>query len=429
MKVFVQITSYRDPELSNTIKDCINKAKNPENLTFGVCRQYDEDNKDETKEFLSDSRFRFIDVPWTKSEGVGWAKSLAQSLYNKEEYTLQIDSHHRFKKNWDQDLIRTLNKIESKKAILSSFAGAYRSSNNEKLSEEPYKISIAGFDEESKLPILRADVIGEWTSLSGPVNARFVCGHYIFTYGTFCDEYKHDPEVYFEGIDVSMSVRCFTMGYDLYHPNENFLWHEYTRDSKNKHWLDHTRELEQKGLIKFSWKERDENSKSRIKQLLGIKDSGIDLGEFGLGDSRSLLEYQLYAGLDFSKSSAHLSAIKGDPPSKELPTEEEWRKELKPQEEKEGLSDYSLKVSWNKEDIEEADDYEFWFFGFHNEEHKEIYRGDFNKGRNKDILNFEKTEVEVQFKSKTKPKVCIIWPYSKSKGWLKRIAVTIQEVA
>ncbi len=42
MKIFVQIASYRDPELLPTIRDCIDKAKYPENLTFGICWQHDE---------------------------------------------------------------------------------------------------------------------------------------------------------------------------------------------------------------------------------------------------------------------------------------------------------------------------------------------------------------------------------------------------
>ena len=32
-KIFVQIASYRDPELLPTIRDCIDKAKHPEMLT------------------------------------------------------------------------------------------------------------------------------------------------------------------------------------------------------------------------------------------------------------------------------------------------------------------------------------------------------------------------------------------------------------
>jgi hypothetical protein len=44
-KIFVQIASYRDPELLPTIKECISKAKYPERLTFGICWQHSEDDE------------------------------------------------------------------------------------------------------------------------------------------------------------------------------------------------------------------------------------------------------------------------------------------------------------------------------------------------------------------------------------------------
>ena len=39
-KIFIQIASYRDPELNKTLEDCISKSKNPENLVFGICWQH-----------------------------------------------------------------------------------------------------------------------------------------------------------------------------------------------------------------------------------------------------------------------------------------------------------------------------------------------------------------------------------------------------
>ena len=38
--IFIQIASYRDPELPKTLHDCINNANKPENLRFGICRQF-----------------------------------------------------------------------------------------------------------------------------------------------------------------------------------------------------------------------------------------------------------------------------------------------------------------------------------------------------------------------------------------------------
>ena len=59
MKIFIQIASYRDPQLLPTIKDCINKAKYPENLVFSIAWQHASfdtwDNLDEFKDIEFDS--------------------------------------------------------------------------------------------------------------------------------------------------------------------------------------------------------------------------------------------------------------------------------------------------------------------------------------------------------------------------------------
>ena len=54
--IFVQIASYRDLQLIPTVEDMISKAKNPQNLVFGICWQYGEeedinyfDNRDNFK--------------------------------------------------------------------------------------------------------------------------------------------------------------------------------------------------------------------------------------------------------------------------------------------------------------------------------------------------------------------------------------------
>ena len=64
-KIFVQIASYRDPELIPTIKDCIAKAKYPKRLTFGICWQHSIDDEwDTLDEYKDDPRFRIIDIDY-----------------------------------------------------------------------------------------------------------------------------------------------------------------------------------------------------------------------------------------------------------------------------------------------------------------------------------------------------------------------------
>ena len=42
--IFVQIASYRDPDIKNTIQSMLDNAKYPDNLVVGICRQYHPDD-------------------------------------------------------------------------------------------------------------------------------------------------------------------------------------------------------------------------------------------------------------------------------------------------------------------------------------------------------------------------------------------------
>jgi hypothetical protein len=84
MKIFVQIASYRDPQLIPTIKNMLENAKRPKNLRIGVARQFHPDDKfDDLSEFENDSRFRILNIPHEEAEGVCWARNLVQQLYNE----------------------------------------------------------------------------------------------------------------------------------------------------------------------------------------------------------------------------------------------------------------------------------------------------------------------------------------------------------
>ena len=81
MKIFVQIASYRDPQLVHTIKNMIENAKNPNNLRFGIARQFHSDDKfDDLSEYNEDDRFKIINIPYQESKGVCWARNLTQQL-------------------------------------------------------------------------------------------------------------------------------------------------------------------------------------------------------------------------------------------------------------------------------------------------------------------------------------------------------------
>ena len=288
--LFVQIASYRDPELINTIDDALNKAKNPDLLTFGICWQHD--GKENLDKYRNDPRFKIIDIHYSHSKGACWARHLAQKLYTGEKYTLQLDSHHRFIKDWDIILIGMLEKLKpkSRKPVLTTYVAPYEVGKT--ISESPPCKMVAkptndiGFN-------FSPEYIGDYRNLKEPIAARFVSAHFLFTYGYYCMECVYDPHLYFSGEEHTLAVRLYTYGYDLYHPHINVVYHEYTRNYRTKHWDDHT------DAKKDAWYLLDQGSKIRVRQLLGIENNNIDLGIYGLGKERSLDDYQKYAKLNF----------------------------------------------------------------------------------------------------------------------------------
>jgi hypothetical protein len=310
--IYVQIAAYKEPELVATVTDCLAKAKFKNDLRFGICWQTDPDDRC-LNAFRGDKRFRIDRVPWHKSKGVCWARSRLQRLYQGEEYTLQLDAHHRFAERWDEKLLKYVELTGSPKPLLTSYAGAYQPSSKGKLKPDPCEIVATHFTPSGMIS-LHPRYIKGWRRLKRPVRARFVSAHFFFTLGTHCRECRYDPSLYFDGEEISLSIRSFTLGYDLFHPHRTVIWHHYTGRRRVKHWMDHS--LENKPSVGLAWHERDEISKRRVRQLLREEDNAEDISRYGLGTARSHRDYELYAGIDFAGRRLHKETLRGcEPPS------------------------------------------------------------------------------------------------------------------
>src|ERR1700759_3197317 len=122
MSIFVNIAAYDDPELLPTILDCICKAANPSELHFGICWQRRADDNS-MWQFANHKNFRIEDVLASDSKGCCWARAKSQSLYNGEDYVLQLDSHHRFEHGWDKTMVAMLEGIKCDKPMLTGYVG------------------------------------------------------------------------------------------------------------------------------------------------------------------------------------------------------------------------------------------------------------------------------------------------------------------
>ena len=411
MKIFVQIASYRDPQLIPTIKNMLENAKRPKNLRIGVARQFHPDDKfDDLSEFENDSRFRILNIPHEEAEGVCWARNLVQQLYKDEEYTLQIDSHMRFAPNWDDEMIKMVKQLQKKgykKPLLTGYVSSFDPDNDPQgRVQEPWQMAFDRFIPEGAVFFLPETIPG-WRDMKEPVPARFYSAHYAFTLGQFTKEVQHNPEYYFHGEEISISARAYTCGYDLFHSHKVLIWHEYTRKGRKKQWDDDKK-----------WVDRNNKSHLLNRKLFGmdgLEQEGHD-GPFGFGTERSLRDYEKYSGLLFEKRAVQQYTLdKNYPPNPyNYETEEEWKKNF--------ASVFKHCIDINYGSVPEKD-YEFWVVAFHGPNDETLFRKDADKNEIQRVMNDPDGYGKVwrEFQTETKPTYWVVWPFSTSKGWCERI--------
>jgi hypothetical protein len=415
--IFIQIASYRDPELVPTINDLINKAAKPNNLRFGIAWQNDKKNDiwDNLDSFKNDERFKIIDIEYQKSNGVCWARNKVQQLYNNEKYTLQIDSHHRFVQDWDIlliDMIKKLQKDGYDKPLITTYLPSYDPKNDpQDRIMVPWKMNFDRFIPEGAVFFMPARFDDD-DDISKPLPARFYSAHFAFTIGDFVNEVQHDPNYYFHGEEISIAARAFTHGYDLFHPNIIIAWHEYTRKDRTKQWDDDK-----------TWHIKNQLSHLRNRKLFGMDNETQDINfrKYGFGKIRTLADYEKYAGLSFNHRAITADVINHTAPNLNniAISNDDFIKSLQK------IFKYCINLSANN--ITETD-YDFWVVAFHDINDKTIYRQDSDETEIKNIIannNQAFYNIWRQFHVDTMPSKWVVWPHSKSKGWCEKIEGSI----
>ena len=323
MTIFVSIRSYRDPELIPTLQDCFDKARWPHDLRVGLCWQHDA--ADSLGAFADDSRLRVIDVPYIESRGAGWARSQSASRYEGENFVLQLDSHHRFIKDWDATLIDMMGQVPSRKPILTTYPPAY--SPDGEFEERPTTIEFVAFTAQGPLTTIQKP-IADFAGLDAPIPSRFFAGGFSFSIGRFLEDVPPDPQLYFGGEENSVCARAFTQGYDLFHPHRIVCWHEYGRRGKPKHWDDHVAAH----TTARPWHELETSGFARFRRLFGIdrREPFEDFGIYGFGTSRTLRDYERYAGVHFGLQGVEQHTFQHKPPPSPIRGigDEDWVRSL-----------------------------------------------------------------------------------------------------
>jgi hypothetical protein len=410
-KIFVSIAAYRDPELVPTLRELFNNADHPENLRIGICWQ--RDNEESLEEFTAHPQIKVVEIPFKLSKGACWARYAIHQLYDKEEYYLQLDSHHRLVEGWDTKCIDMLHDLQDdghEKPLLTGYIPSYDPQKDPEMRvQDPWRMVFDRFIPEGAVFFLPETIPG-WQSMNRPVPARFFSAHFVFTLGQWVEECEYDPDYYFHGEEISLAARSFTWGYDLFHPHIIIAWHEYTRKGRTKCWDDDT-----------DWVPRNDYCHWKNRSLFSMDGQTYDpafFGRHGFGEIRTLRQYEKYAGLEFGTRKVHVDNTGYNRKNPDLNdmnmSDEEYESGLTV------MFRHFLDI-WHEELPER--DYEFIVIALHNDQGETLWRKDLQPHEFNGILNNKENfkVFLVEAPGITMPDYWVVWPHSKSKGWGKRI--------
>lgn len=353
--IFVSIASYRDSETRPTIDSLFENALHPHRIFVGVVLQLmtKEEGSNEMGALHYDEQIwqgvvanpslstsnsihwkahqlRYIRLDARDATGPCFARGLCQTLYRGEDYAMQIDSHMRFRKNWDEYLIQTFRDCCRKReqdgiqyhdrVILTTYPVGYTLPNN--IPPEirgtylvPWKFDSHGMLRQRGRLLSVGSVTSIGEHYSGMIKTDVAVGGLPFTKcfrqhlyaGGFnfgaahavMNEVPYDTmglQYLFFGEELSMAVRFYTHGYDLYAPEQTVCYHLWSRHHRPTTVTD-GRRLE--GLNKQRQDSIAEASRAKVQQqLLGEKSTiGIP---YGLGNNRPASGFAEHLGVNFA---------------------------------------------------------------------------------------------------------------------------------
>jgi hypothetical protein len=259
--IYVAIPSVQDTEYNKTLEDIFSNADNPQNVFVGSAHSIPFKNskiineiKSDTKKYGDHVRLKFLNK--YRSEGVGFGRRESMSMYDGEDYVMQIDSHTMLEPSWDTKILKHYSNAQSfsksSKTILSCYLPGYQyiDKNSRQFIENRKPMYSCYITEQDKADGLDSDKVEIWESIysqiprwTTPSNedfyefigsdyafARKLNANFIFSEKIFAEDYNYIVpwDFLFYEEEFIMSVEAFDLGYSFVHPNLDFpLGHIY----------------------------------------------------------------------------------------------------------------------------------------------------------------------------------------------------------
>jgi hypothetical protein len=308
MRIFVSIASYCDPVLPFTLERAVATAADASRLHFGVVDQSPAGSP--RVSVPGRARLSLVQVDARDARGPCWARAIAMSLHDGEDWFLQLDSHMDFDPGWDDVLVAQALALggPGRGLVISSYPDAFsfvdglpvRRPTTSGVLAQVLKPDAA-FAPDHPVLVFQAQPVES----AAPLPAFHVGAGGLFAPGRIVQEVPYDPWLYFHGEEQAMAVRLYTHGWDLFHMPGLPVHHLYNDAGSGApprplHW-----DAQQEAQRDVPWWAFEQRARTRLAALVG----GLDLGVYGLGQARSLAEFAAFSGIDYAARSLAPSAF------------------------------------------------------------------------------------------------------------------------
>ena len=301
-KILVEIASYCDSELFNTINSALIQADFPDRVCFAVCYQNDDENGYEELKKIKNCKVTWLKENETK--GSCYARYLCQKMITDEKYIYQIDSHMRFVKHWDTCLINELLSLNDDKAIISFYPIGFKEGMLElPLDDEIFDtptdggLMRASFFRSIDSPFLKisSDIINKDSS-KAHIKSVFISAGNFFSFSEAHKTVLHDTDMYFYGDELFMSIKLFTYGWNVYNSGISYIYHQYHRSNQKFPYVKDAMKIESE----------------KFNNLLENRNNKELLEKYQMGKERTIDEFEKFAGIDFKNKIIYMNAETGE---------------------------------------------------------------------------------------------------------------------
>jgi len=314
--IFVSIAAYRDSECQHTIKNLFEMATIKSRVFIGVVWQGDRNGDDSNcfidypclnhevnnSDFSYSKQIRTLELHWSQAKGPCFARHLAQALFQNEDYILQIDSHMRFRPNWDSYLINLLEQLKADnsalKPVITTYPLGYTLPNNYPDDIRPTLLVPTHFDDNGMLRQSGRAINLNSSQIHSKLGTCAIpcplwAAGFNFSEKSAYEDVPYDPNLnfLFFGEEISMAARLFTHGYDFYAPTEAVVYHLWNRG----HRVPFTEiKNENKEILKAKATEK-------VLNLLLNSSNHNSSDRYGLGNIRTLESFEQSLKVNFKQ--------------------------------------------------------------------------------------------------------------------------------